>query len=242
MMDRVVYHSSKRITCAYGRYSNGKPHNGIDLGWVIEEEKNKVYANCKGKVVYIKDGLNKLPISANSYGNYITIEHPNGMFSRYAHLKKGTIEVKVGQEVDENTFLAIMGDSGSTKGRHLHFEVQTNNSLSSRINPTKYLANPIYNGKVENNVIEIAKEVIAGKWGNGQERVKRLEESGYSYDEVQSKVNELLGTKLKNCNEVAKEVIQGKWGNGIVRYNKLTKLGYDYDKIQSIVNNMLKSA
>ena len=39
---------------------------------------------------------------------------------------------------------------------------------------------------------EIAKEVIAGKWGNGKERQKRLKAAGYDYDAVQKKVNELL--------------------------------------------------
>jgi hypothetical protein len=38
----------------------------------------------------------------------------------------------------------------------------------------------------------IAKEVIAGKWGNGTERKNRLTEAGYNYREVQDKVNELL--------------------------------------------------
>ncbi len=40
---------------------------------------------------------------------------------------------------------------------------------------------------------EIAREVIAGKWGNNPERRKRLEEAGYDYQEIQDKVNELLG-------------------------------------------------
>lgn len=45
-------------------------------------------------------------------------------------------------------------------------------------------------------VDEVAQEVIAGKWGNGDEREKNLEAAGYNYDEVQDKVNEiLLGTK-----------------------------------------------
>ena len=43
------------------------------------------------------------------------------------------------------------------------------------------------------SVEEIAKEVIAGKWGNGETRKQRLTEAGYSYSEVQAKVNELLG-------------------------------------------------
>lgn len=46
------------------------------------------------------------------------------------------------------------------------------------------------------SVDEVAQEVIAGKWGNGDEREQRLEAAGYNYDEVQDKVNEiLLGTK-----------------------------------------------
>ena len=41
------------------------------------------------------------------------------------------------------------------------------------------------------SVTEIAKEVLAGKWGNGSERKAALEKAGYNYDEVQKKVNEL---------------------------------------------------
>lgn len=41
-------------------------------------------------------------------------------------------------------------------------------------------------------VSEIAKEVIAGKWGNGTDRKKRLEKAGYNYKDVQAKVNSLL--------------------------------------------------
>ena len=44
-------------------------------------------------------------------------------------------------------------------------------------------------------VEEIAKEVINGKYGNGQERKKAIEKLGYDYEEVQLKVNELLGKK-----------------------------------------------
>ena len=43
------------------------------------------------------------------------------------------------------------------------------------------------------SVETIAKQVIQGKWGNGDERRKKLESHGYSYEAVQEKVNELLG-------------------------------------------------
>ncbi|MBQ1692277.1 MAG: hypothetical protein II017_05655 [Erysipelotrichaceae bacterium] len=40
---------------------------------------------------------------------------------------------------------------------------------------------------------ELAKEVIQGKWGNGQERKDKLTAAGYNYSEVQALVNKLLG-------------------------------------------------
>lgn len=42
------------------------------------------------------------------------------------------------------------------------------------------------------SVTQIAREVIAGKWGNGEDRKKKLQAAGYNYAEVQKKVNELL--------------------------------------------------
>ena len=45
------------------------------------------------------------------------------------------------------------------------------------------------------SVAEIAKEVIAGKWGVGQDRVRRLENAGYSYRNVQNVVNRQLREK-----------------------------------------------
>lgn len=45
---------------------------------------------------------------------------------------------------------------------------------------------------VKKTVTELAKEVIAGKWGNGQDRKNRLTAAGYDYTAVQNKVNELL--------------------------------------------------
>ena len=42
---------------------------------------------------------------------------------------------------------------------------------------------------------EIAGEVINGEWGTGTERKKKLTEAGYDYNEVQKKVNQILGSK-----------------------------------------------
>ena len=87
----------------------------------------------------------------------------------------------------------------------------------------------------------VAREVIAGKWGNGDDRKKRLESAGYNYSELQKKVNNILtGKELKTDGEIAREVIAGKWGNGDSRRNKLLNAGYDHTVIQKLVNNILK--
>ena len=89
----------------------------------------------------------------------------------------------------------------------------------------------------------IAKEVIDGKWGVGDDRVKALTKAGYNAAAVQKKVNELLkpNTSKKKSNAViAKEVIDGKWGNGDARKKKLTAAGYNYNAIQKEVNKLLK--
>lgn len=40
--------------------------------------------------------------------------------------------------------------------------------------------------------LEVAKEVLDGKWGNGQERKQKLTEAGYNYDDIQGIVNALI--------------------------------------------------
>ena len=96
----------------------------------------------------------------------------------------------------------------------------------------------------EKSIDEVAKEVIQGKWGNGQTRVTKLTEAGYDAKAVQAEVNRLLGKTTavpatKSIDEVAKEVIQGKWGNGQTRVTKLTEAGYNAAEVQNRVNEML---
>lgn len=51
---------------------------------------------------------------------------------------------------------------------------------------------PYVNYSSDKAVNELAKEVIAGKWGNGAERKRRLTAAGYDYTSVQKAVNELI--------------------------------------------------
>ena len=55
-----------------------------------------------------------------------------------------------------------------------------------------YLKNRTDGSEIGKSVTELAKEVIAGKWGNGSDRKNRLTQAGYDYAAVQAKVNELM--------------------------------------------------
>ena len=87
----------------------------------------------------------------------------------------------------------------------------------------------------------VAREVIAGQWGNGEDRKARLTQAGYDYNVVQARVNEILNPQpqLKSIDEIAKEVIRGKWGNGAERKRRLTEAGYDYSAVQVRVNYLI---
>lgn len=92
---------------------------------------------------------------------------------------------------------------------------------------------------VRKTVDELAHEVLNGLWGNGQERCNKLTAAGYSYNDVQCRVNEILYSTKKSLNEIVDEVIRGKWGNGDTRYRRLTEAGYDYYMVQRRVNEIL---
>lgn len=89
-------------------------------------------------------------------------------------------------------------------------------------------------------VAEVAAEVLKGKWGNGEERRKKLQAAGYDCAAVQAAVNSLI-IRDKTAEAVAKEVIAGKWGNGEERKEKLKAAGYDAEAVQKKVNELTEA-
>ncbi|WP_394405057.1 N-acetylmuramoyl-L-alanine amidase [Streptococcus sp. 20-1249] len=140
---------------------------------------------------------------------------------------------------------ASWNDAKSQKGAFRHFEnaKACADKYGYRVFDEK--GNTVYPVSKENlkDILDISKEVIDGKWGNGSDRKKTLLHAGYDYNLVQAKVNELLSEQsskaLKTIDDIAKEVINGKWGNGQDRKNRLSKAGYDYSAIQRKVNEMI---
>jgi len=70
----------------------------------------------------------------SSYGNYVIIDHGNGIASLYAHMSG--FNVSIGQEVSQGSIIGFVGSTGSSTGPHLHFEIRVN---GTRVDPMNYL-------------------------------------------------------------------------------------------------------
>jgi len=92
-----------------------------------------IYAAGAGRVAFAKDSnadnrtfdQADLATDERAYaGNYIVIDHLNGEYSWFGHIKQGSSRVKVGQMVKQGELIAAMGASGSSLFPHLHYELR----------------------------------------------------------------------------------------------------------------------
>jgi hypothetical protein len=92
-----------------------------------------VYATATGRVADFFDGMpdnrafNEMEIATREmvlFGNYVILDHDNGEFSCFAHLKQGSIRVTKGQEILQGQMIGSIGASGSSLFPHLHYELR----------------------------------------------------------------------------------------------------------------------
>ncbi|WP_028591703.1 murein hydrolase activator EnvC family protein [Paenibacillus massiliensis] len=103
----------------------GKMHTGIDM------------AAPQGSPIYAaEDGVVILAEWWSGYGNAVIIDHGDGLWTLYGHIRNGGIKVSNGQTVKRGQKIAEVGSTGNSTGPHLHFEVRENNVP---VNPNKYL-------------------------------------------------------------------------------------------------------
>lgn len=92
------------------------------------------------------------------------------------------------------------------------------------------------------DIDQLARDVIAGKYGSGEARKRAL---GGNYEAVQARVNQMLGAApapsrpVQNIDAVARAVIRGDYGNGADRERRLRAAGYDPAAVQRRVNQLL---
>lgn len=109
-----------RMTLPFGNQKlSGKPylHKGIDLTGNpdISGGYDDIVAFADGEVItagYLSDT-----------GYWVRIRHDNGVITRYMHMEKGSIKVKVGAKVKKGQVIGYMGSTGNSTARHLHFDL-----------------------------------------------------------------------------------------------------------------------
>jgi len=101
-------------------------HPGVDIG-----------ASCGSVIVAAAAGTVSAAGPNGGYGNWVLIDHGDGVQTGYAHIATGTIMVHVGQHVAAGQPIAQVGDTGESTGCHLHVEVRIN---GSPIDPTPFFS------------------------------------------------------------------------------------------------------
>ncbi|HSP75994.1 MAG TPA: M23 family metallopeptidase [Cryobacterium sp.] len=83
-----------------------------------------VAAACGAAVYAASAGVVTVAERLGTYGNWLLIDHGDGIATGYAHLAEGQTLVNVGETVIAGQVIASVGSTGSSTGCHLHFEVR----------------------------------------------------------------------------------------------------------------------
>lgn len=100
-----------RVTSRYG-WRKGRYHNGIDISVNVGDT---IYAAFSGKVRYAL-------YNQGGFGNLVVIRHYNGLETFYAHLSKHLVVPN--QFVEAGEPIGLGGNTGRSRGPHLHFETR----------------------------------------------------------------------------------------------------------------------
>ena len=200
----------------------------------------KTYCDTLEKAGYYV-GIYSTSIYLNSYTNIAELRKYDKWIAQWYTHRSFTIDHGMWQFGGEMNYLRSNKVAGVVCDQDYAYKDYPSIMRKSGLNGFKKADNtntPPVQEKPSKSVSEVAKEVIDGKWGNGDDRKKKLTAAGYNYDEIQAKVNELCKPK-KTVDQLAREVIAGQWGTGLNRKNRLTQAGYDYAAVQKRVNELL---
>lgn len=119
-------------------------HRGTDLApygrFDAMDEGRDVLAAAAGEVTVAHDGeFDRCQTGdcagGSGFGNHVAVRHDDGVITYYAHLRRGSLAVAVGQRVRCGQRLGDVGSSGYSTGPHLHFEPRTGTSSATAFDP-----------------------------------------------------------------------------------------------------------
>lgn len=98
---------------------HGRQHQGIDVIPSSASGRTTIAAGVTGTVVFRGSGR-----PYTGYGNVVNIRGNDGLYYLYAHLDTISSSVMVGRIVNAGDIIGIMGNTGNSRGAHLHFEIR----------------------------------------------------------------------------------------------------------------------
>ena len=224
----VLQKGGHKVTSPFGMrtiWGKQSMHNGIDLvgpGSTLDY----IVAYADGKVTISK--------YSSSAGEYVAIDHGDGIITRYLHMKKGSRTVKAGQTVKKGQVLGYMGATGNVTGAHLHFDIKIDGKY---VDPAPYLegTKSFAEERAPGTVKEWQKAAIAdgfkfpkfgadGKWGAECEAVAK-----------KAICKKYITFKYRNLTKIVQRIvgvsIDGKFGNNtkkaVIAYQKKNGLTPD---------------
>ncbi|WP_084399202.1 M23 family metallopeptidase [Henriciella aquimarina] len=127
------------MTSGFGHRS-GRDHNGLDLK-----------SSPPGTIYSAAPGIIREAKYSSGFGNYVVIDHGQGVFTRYGHMAHLARGVQSGQKIGFGQPLGVMGQTGNATGIHVHFEILTGNyntpKRSFGLTPRNPLSFPPYTGQ-----------------------------------------------------------------------------------------------
>jgi murein DD-endopeptidase MepM/ murein hydrolase activator NlpD len=118
-------------------------HHGTDIAiwpyslYKMDNNQVEVVAAAAGTIIQKNDGnFDRNCGSSTLTANSIIIQHADGTYALYWHMKNGSVTTKaVGQTVIAGEKLGVVGSSGSSSGPHLHFEIWTGSTNTTYKDP-----------------------------------------------------------------------------------------------------------
>lgn len=223
-----------------------------DCGAIFAKSGRQASSNygvgSDGRVALYVDEANRAWTSSNAANDHraVTIEVANDGGAPDWHVSAAALEATVALCVDicKRNGIGRLNYTGTKAGN-----LTMHKWFAATLCPGPYLSGkfPYIAEEVNRRLAadqpkksnqEVAREVIAGKWGNDPERSHSLARAGYDPEAVRVWVNKYMaaGQPKKSNEVVAGEVIAGKWGNGAERRKRLQAAGYDPLAIQTLVN------
>ena len=116
--------------------SNGNGVGGTNI--IAAKDGVVIYPTDDSQTGYADVGN---PEDGGGYGNHVIIQHSDGNYTYYAHMSQNSITVRSGDNVKQGQVIGKMGNSGDSRGTHLHFEVRVGgDSNANRVDPLEYVS------------------------------------------------------------------------------------------------------